>query len=411
MSQPNALELAKQGHPKAIESLINRQMQPKGITAKVALKNNCLHIMLEAAQPPDQKALVPVIRKGITNLGVASIEILKIYGKQADEQVPAWSQEFELVAQQTNSTISIDKQETLSSSVTQQPSLEKKKISKSQQLPIVETIKQPQDGIKIKEQKLAIAKISEIQTGYPFSALLFLAGFILIIGLFVVLNLYQIPFINYFSLICLALLIVAGIRYYLFTSQGKQDFQILLEKLKKEISYFWTKDKIFDELENFNPSHKFISSDNKTGIAVDTTSKRICLLINEKGIFPADIRRIIREVIPYKDILEVAIYEDGDTVTKTSRTSQVAGALIGNIMLGGAGMVIGALSGAKRTQAKTSNLELRLTINNTNLPFWSIVFLHQETNKKSSHYKYAVTEVNKWNSLIKVLIKQADEEC
>jgi len=98
MSQPNPLELAKQGHPKAIESLINRQMQPKGITAKVALKNNCLHIMLEAAQPPDQKALVPVIRKGITNLGVPSIEILKIYGKQAGEQVPAWSQEFELVA-------------------------------------------------------------------------------------------------------------------------------------------------------------------------------------------------------------------------------------------------------------------------------------------------------------------------
>ncbi|OKH36705.1 hypothetical protein NIES2119_16915 [[Phormidium ambiguum] IAM M-71] len=37
MLQPNPLELAKQGHPKARESLINRQMQPKGITAKVAL--------------------------------------------------------------------------------------------------------------------------------------------------------------------------------------------------------------------------------------------------------------------------------------------------------------------------------------------------------------------------------------
>jgi Zn-dependent protease with chaperone function len=105
MSQPNPLELAKQGHPKAIESLINRQMQPKGITAKVALKNNCLHIMLEAAQPPDQKALVPVIRKGITNLGVPSIEILKIYGKQAGEQVPAWSQEFEIVSQIASTSI------------------------------------------------------------------------------------------------------------------------------------------------------------------------------------------------------------------------------------------------------------------------------------------------------------------
>jgi hypothetical protein len=98
MSQSNLLELAKQGHPKAIESLINRQMQPKGITAKVALKNNCLNILLEAAQPPNQEALVPVIHKGVTNLGVSSIEILRIYGKRVGEELPAWDQQFKLKA-------------------------------------------------------------------------------------------------------------------------------------------------------------------------------------------------------------------------------------------------------------------------------------------------------------------------
>lgn len=39
-AKPNILELAKRGNPKAIEALLNRHLQPKGITAKVALKNH-----------------------------------------------------------------------------------------------------------------------------------------------------------------------------------------------------------------------------------------------------------------------------------------------------------------------------------------------------------------------------------
>ena len=35
---PTALELAKQGNPKAIAALMNRSLQAKGITVKVAVK-------------------------------------------------------------------------------------------------------------------------------------------------------------------------------------------------------------------------------------------------------------------------------------------------------------------------------------------------------------------------------------
>jgi len=74
MTQPNLLELAKQGDAQAIASLMNRQLQPKGITVKVALKDACLQIMLESAQVPNQQALVAFVRKGIVGLGAASIE-------------------------------------------------------------------------------------------------------------------------------------------------------------------------------------------------------------------------------------------------------------------------------------------------------------------------------------------------
>jgi hypothetical protein len=96
MTQLNLLELAKQGNVEAIASLMNRQLQSKGITAKVALKNACLQVMLESPEVPDQQALVTFVCKGITGLGVASIERVKIYGRQAGEDFPAWNQEFEL---------------------------------------------------------------------------------------------------------------------------------------------------------------------------------------------------------------------------------------------------------------------------------------------------------------------------
>jgi hypothetical protein len=93
---PNLLELAKQGNANAIAALMNRQLQPKGMTAKAALKDGCLQIMLESAQVPNQQALVAFIRKGITSLEVASIQRMKVYGRHIGEEFPAWSQEFEL---------------------------------------------------------------------------------------------------------------------------------------------------------------------------------------------------------------------------------------------------------------------------------------------------------------------------
>jgi hypothetical protein len=97
--EPNFSELAKQGNAKAITALINRQLQPKGITAKAALKDGCLQVMLESAQVPNQQVLVTFIRKGVTSLEAASIDRVKVYGRQIGEEFPAWHQEFEIGVQ------------------------------------------------------------------------------------------------------------------------------------------------------------------------------------------------------------------------------------------------------------------------------------------------------------------------
>ncbi|MEG4242625.1 MAG: type IV pilin-like G/H family protein [Microcoleus sp.] len=96
MTQPNILELAKQGDAKAIALLLNRQLQAKGITAAASLKDGCLQVMLEAAEAPSQQVLASWVSKSIAGLGAASIEKVKVYGRQTGAKVPAWSQEFEV---------------------------------------------------------------------------------------------------------------------------------------------------------------------------------------------------------------------------------------------------------------------------------------------------------------------------
>ena len=97
MTQQNLRELAKQGDPKLIASVINRTLQPKGINAQVARDNDCLQVMLESDQVPSQPALMDFIRKGMLNLGVESIRTVKVYGRQVGEDLPAWEDEIELM--------------------------------------------------------------------------------------------------------------------------------------------------------------------------------------------------------------------------------------------------------------------------------------------------------------------------
>ncbi|MEA5594797.1 type IV pilin-like G/H family protein [Rivularia sp. UHCC 0363] len=118
MSQQNILELAKQGDAQAIASLMNRQLQPKGITAKATVDNSCLQIMLLSDETLNQQALVEFIRKGLTGLKIISIGKVKIFAKKIGEDFPAWSQDlimrngsqFEIVTQIKTSQESLKEQ-------------------------------------------------------------------------------------------------------------------------------------------------------------------------------------------------------------------------------------------------------------------------------------------------------------
>ena len=98
MLQPDLLTLARQGDPGAIALLLNRKLQPRGVTAKVVLKDNCLKILLTSARPLEQQAFLRFLQHQISGLGLRSVEFVKVYGQQYTEALPSWSQEFTLPA-------------------------------------------------------------------------------------------------------------------------------------------------------------------------------------------------------------------------------------------------------------------------------------------------------------------------
>jgi hypothetical protein len=114
MTEQNLLKLAKQGNPKAIAAMLNQSLKSKNITAKVNLKDGCLHVLVESAQLPKQQTLVSFIRKGLIQLEAESIKTVKVYGRQTGEESPAWNETFEIVSkpETPSSTEEVDTQGT-----------------------------------------------------------------------------------------------------------------------------------------------------------------------------------------------------------------------------------------------------------------------------------------------------------
>ncbi|HIK09742.1 MAG TPA: hypothetical protein IGS52_05665 [Oscillatoriaceae cyanobacterium M33_DOE_052] len=96
MTKPQILNLAKQGDAEAIAALINRSLQPKGITATVKLTNGHLYVTLSAAKVPSQKIFAPFIHQGTIALGAPSIQSLTVAGLAAGSSSPNWEEEFNL---------------------------------------------------------------------------------------------------------------------------------------------------------------------------------------------------------------------------------------------------------------------------------------------------------------------------
>ncbi len=110
MTSKNLRELAKQGDPKVISSIINHSLQKKGINVQVTKDNDSFEIILESDEVSNQQAsLVEFIRTGIVKLGVESINTVKVYGVSTGNKKPVWEEEFFLSTPGRTNTFGLEK--------------------------------------------------------------------------------------------------------------------------------------------------------------------------------------------------------------------------------------------------------------------------------------------------------------
>jgi hypothetical protein len=170
-------------------------------------------------------------------------------------------------------------------------------------------------------------------------------------------------------------------------------------------------EKALSSLPDFKPTLSSLSyGELESGIAIDEERRRVCLFTQKGAVQGHPTFRF--RVIKYNEILKSEIVEDGSVLTETSRSSQVAGALIGGLLAGEAGAMIGGLSGTTRQTKAVTGLALRITVNDAADPLHTIQFLIPgvECKAGSPYHKEALGHASIWQGRISVLMHQGKSQ-
>lgn len=95
--------------------------------------------------------------------------------------------------------------------------------------------------------------------------------------------------------------------------------------------------------------------------------------IDEENEKVAYISKAGTKVFSFEDIISVELLESGETISKKSTSRTLGGALVGGVLAGGAGMIVGGLSGSSRERRKVSSIIVKVTLRNVSEPTINII--------------------------------------
>jgi hypothetical protein len=156
-------------------------------------------------------------------------------------------------------------------------------------------------------------------------------------------------------------------------------------------------------LRDFSPDEIHFSAENKTAIGLNFKRKTVILYsagyLGEYG---------------FTKIASVEVLRDSTAITQTNRGSQIIGAVVGDVLLGGIGTLIGGLSGSKRSKTNINQIDLKLIVDCQKRPVYIISFF-ETTNKKGlsakdSRVKSAVERLDRFHAHIVNAIRNSDLE-
>ncbi len=230
-------------------------------------------------------------------------------------------------------------------------------------------------------------------------------------------------------LICLVLLIAAIVAYFIIKNKNfNNDLEAALRR-----NHFSNKYKVYDMgSSNIHlvqdctqdklglideKSSKFITklysgftvgdciSDNKSLVAIDHDRQDVFII--KKSSNNLSTRFFNKDQIVSAEINEVTDKKT-KVLTKVNRGSQLAGAVIGNALAGGAGLIVGGVTASKTSTTKekeyVNKVELKLNVEDTRDPIVTIELLELRVKKDSMMHRNALKKAEYWNGIFKALI-------
>jgi hypothetical protein len=159
----------------------------------------------------------------------------------------------------------------------------------------------------------------------------------------------------------------------------------VIAAIANEVENKKKRDKTASELDasGYTSDIKYLSYDGTSGIAVDESRKTVCIISSAR-----------KHEVNYSDVISSEIIEDGETITKTSRTSQVGG-----------------LSGKKTSKEKVKHIYLQIIVNDISSPAHTISFMNCEVKVKKGGiiYNSAIENARHWHGVMESVIRQADQ--
>lgn len=212
------------------------------------------------------------------------------------------------------------------------------------------------------------------------------------------------------SFIWLVFMLMFAILYGLglfFTGKDLKKNEEIMKKEKEEKLHRYNSLK-----EKYTITKEYIDNNSTNAILLNDENNIMVLIYNDMK----DLK-----TFNYSDILQVEVIKDGETISKTNRKSQFGGAIVGGILAGEVGALIGGLSGETNVEEKVNSIDLKILVNDTNKPTYSINFFRAPFNKStkkiepadiksSTEYQAGAKEIEQWYSIITVIIKRTEKE-
>lgn len=181
-----------------------------------------------------------------------------------------------------------------------------------------------------------------------------------------------------------------------FVAENKKNRSIIIAKIAEgEIS--------INQIDDFSISKDIVPE--ISYFAIDDERRKV-LAVNDYS----DVR-----VANYDDIIKVDILEDGTLVSSKSALRTIGGAAVGNLVAGGAGMVVGGLSGDTKSTKQVKEIKVKILLRDVKSPeltitIWKNFTLNTKDESGRTRYVKLMNYANQIKDIISVIIDNCDKK-